>query len=103
MASEDHPNDDAPKQADPDLVASEIIVGSHAFRRGVSEVRTGRQPRFDDEVLVQDGMQWAYEWGRQFALIAPPDLPLISPDEGTLNPKAVYLFNIYRARGQICK
>ncbi|MBB5048160.1 hypothetical protein HNR60_002922 [Rhodopseudomonas rhenobacensis] len=92
-----------PKQAEPEPVASDVIVGSHAFRRGVAEVRTGRSPRFDDEVLAQDGMQWAYEWGRQFALLAPPDLPLISPDEGTLNPKAVYLFNIYLQRGQLCR
>ena len=96
-------SDSVPKQADPDLVSADIIVGSHAFRRGVSEVRTGRQPSYDDEVLAQDGMQWAYEWGRQFALLVPHDLPLISPDEGTINPRAVYLFNIYRARGQLCR
>ncbi len=97
------PKQALPKQAEPEQVASEVIVGSHAFRRGVAEVRTGRAPRFDDDVLAQDGMQWAYEWGRQFALLAPPDLPLISPDEGTLNPKAVYLFNVYLQRGQLCR
>jgi len=78
------------------------IVWNTAFRRGFAEARSGRQPKFDDELMFQDGLAWVYEWGRQFAILAPPDLPLVLPDEGALNPKAVELFREMVMQGEIC-
>jgi hypothetical protein len=94
--------DDVPSQADSRQASLSDIVWHAAFRRGVTEVRNGRHPRFDDDDAFHDGVAWVYEWGRQFAVLAPPDLPLVLPDEGALNPKAVELFRSFVSRGEIC-
>ncbi len=59
-----------------------------AFRRGVTDFRNGRPPRFNDP----DGAIWAwsYERGRQFAVLAPRNMPVVL--ERRLNPKAVTFF-----------
>jgi hypothetical protein len=63
------------------------IMRDPNFRRGVADYRRGIRPDFD----VDDGY-WAYERGRQWASIAPRDMPVTLPNERTLNPKAVQLF-----------
>jgi hypothetical protein len=63
------------------------------FRRGVEEVRAGAPPDFD----ASDN--WAYERGRQWALIAPRSMPLYVGNR--LNPKAVALFDAAYDRGWI--
>lgn len=79
------------------------IVWNSAFRRGFAEARSGRTPRhYDDEVMFQDGHAWVYEWGRQFAILAPNELQLVLPDEGALNPEAVALFREFVIQGEIC-
>jgi hypothetical protein len=80
----------------------EEIVWNTTFRRGFAEARSGRVPKFDDELMFQDGLAWVYEWGRQFAILAPADLSLVLPDEGALNPKAVALFREMVLQGEIC-
>ncbi|KIZ40998.1 MULTISPECIES: hypothetical protein [Rhodopseudomonas] len=92
-----------PPQADTFEAPLEEIVWNAAFRRGFAEVRAGRFPRFDDEIAFQDGLAFVYEWGRQFAILAPPDLPLVLPDEGALNPQAVALFRAFVSQGEICR
>jgi hypothetical protein len=94
---------DVPKQAETFEAPLDEIVWNAAFRRGFAEVRSGRHPRYDDEVVFQDGLAWVYEWGRQFAILAPSDLPLVLPDEGALNPQAVELFKAFVSQGEICR
>jgi hypothetical protein len=79
------------------------IVRNPLFRRGVAEVRAGEHPCFDDDEAYLDGFAWVYEWGRQFAVLAPPDLPLVLPQGRQLNPEAVELFEAYVKRGEICR
>jgi hypothetical protein len=93
---------DVRPQAETFQAPLEEIVWNTAFRRGFAEARSGRLPRYDDEVMFQDGLAWVYEWGRQFAILAPPDLPLVLPEEGALNPKAVELFREKIMQGEIC-
>ena len=58
-------------------------VMSHAdFRVGFADARAGRPPRFDDYA-----QRWEYERGRQFGIVAPPGLKIISGDK--LNPEAL--------------
>ena len=47
------------------------IVRSPYFAVGVEEVRRGLPPRFD---MMQQDAYWAYERGRQWAILAPKDL-----------------------------
>jgi hypothetical protein len=63
------------------------IIRSAAFARGVAEVRAGQPPRYDDE----GGDDWNYERGRQWAVAAPADLPLMIGRK--INPKAIKVFN----------
>jgi hypothetical protein len=93
---------DARPQAETFQAPLDEIVWNPTFRRGFAEARSGRSPRYDDEVMFQDGLAWVYEWGRQFAILAPPDLPLVLPDEGALNPEAVALFREMVMQGEIC-
>lgn len=93
---------DVRPQAETFQAPLEEIVWNTAFRRGFAEARSGRLPRYDDEVMFQDGLAWVYEWGRQFAFLAPTDLALVLPDEGALNPKAVELFREKIMQGEIC-
>ena len=70
------------KQANSYCASIHSIVVSHAFARGVEEVRAGLP--FNPDVD-----SWDYERGRCFGFIAPLDLPLRI---GTrLNPKALKL------------
>jgi hypothetical protein len=62
------------------------IMRSPAFARGVAEVRAGRPPQFDAE----NDPLWAYERGRQWAVAAPPTMPLMIGHR--LNPQAIKLF-----------
>jgi hypothetical protein len=65
------------------------IMRSATFRRGVSDVRAGRKPRFDEE--AEGPEPWWYEYGRQFGVLAPRDMPIVL--KGRLNPAAVRFFN----------
>jgi hypothetical protein len=60
----------------------EKIMRSAAFKRGVQDKREGRPP--------SDADDWDYERGRQWAAIAPADMPVTI--DGRLNPKAKRLF-----------
>jgi hypothetical protein len=57
---------------------------SKQFRRGVREVREGKAPRFDQED------NWSYEHGRQWAVFAPRDMPVMVGRQ--VNFKALMLF-----------
>jgi hypothetical protein len=61
------------------------IMRSAAFARGVADVRAGRPPRFDTED------NWEYERGRQWAIAAPPTMPLKIGCR--LNPDAIDVSN----------
>jgi hypothetical protein len=54
------------EQADIQNVTPRQIMASADFAQGVIDVRTGKPTRFDS---FDD--DWAYERGRQWALIAP--------------------------------
>jgi hypothetical protein len=47
-------------------VTTASIVRSPEFQLGVADVRARRPPRYDDS--------FEYEWGRQFAVVAPRNL-----------------------------
>jgi hypothetical protein len=70
------------KQAPCKPVTDQSIMRSGAFRRGVEEYRAGR--RFDDTYN-----DWNYERGRQWAAIAPRDLPVFIGRR--INPAALRL------------
>ena len=53
-------------QANTSKISDSAIIRSAAFRAGVYDARSGAPARFDD--YPND---WLYEWGRQFAFIAP--------------------------------
>jgi hypothetical protein len=65
------------------------IMCSEAFSRGVSDVRAGRPPQFDDP---REEDHWAYERGRIWAVLAPPDMPLFIGKR--VNKKALRIFDI---------
>jgi hypothetical protein len=67
------------------------IMRSADFRHGVADVRSGRPPRFDE--YAEGG--WLYEWGRQYGVLAPRRLEIMSATGKTLNPKALEVFNIH--------
>jgi hypothetical protein len=77
------------------IVSTEVLMRPDAFRRGVDEVRSGVAPDFD--APIDD--DWAYERGRQWALIAPRSMPLYIGNR--INPKAVALFDGAYRRGWI--
>jgi hypothetical protein len=70
-------------------VSFKTIMRSRAFRHGVADVRSGRPPRFDE--YAEGG--WFYEWGRQYGVIAPRRLEIMSATGKSLNPKALEVFN----------
>ncbi len=84
-----------PEQADTVLVSEESIVRSKEFNAGVADVRRGRAPRFDDPI----GRDWDYERGRQWALIAPMQMP--PKIDGKANPEAVKLLRLASRKGWI--
>jgi hypothetical protein len=61
------------------------IMLSDAFAEGVNDVRAGRPPRFDQ----MDS--WSYERGRQWAVAAPPTMP-VTLGRKKLNPEAIAVF-----------
>jgi len=65
------------------------IVCSQAFSRGVEDVRAGRPPEYDNQ--SKEGA-WAYERGRLWAVLAPPDMPLFIGKR--VNKKALKIFDI---------
>jgi hypothetical protein len=91
------------RQADTFEAPLNDIVRNPAFRRGFAEVRSGQHPSFDDDEAYLDGLAWVYEWGRQFAILAPPDLPLLLPKQRQPNPEAVELFETFVRSGEICR
>ena len=76
-------------QSETSPVSVKTIMRSVAFRHGVADARSGRSPRFDE---YADG-GWFYEWGRQYGVIAPRRLEIMSATGKTLNPKALEVFN----------
>jgi hypothetical protein len=65
-------------------ISISAIIRTKAFARGVADVRAGRSPQFDEE------NDWDYERGRQWAVIAPPTMPLMLGRR--VNPRAVAIF-----------
>jgi hypothetical protein len=81
-------------------VSNAAIMRSAAFRHGVEDVRAGKAPRFDSYPDTRHhraggtamvNAAWAYERGRQFAMIAPMSMPVFV--RGRLNPEALRLFD----------
>ena len=83
-----------PEQVKTHRVSIETIMRTTAFRRGVVDVRTGRKPRFDEEANGPSA-GWYYERGRQFASLAPRNLPIVLDQQ--LNPHAVEFFLPHKA------
>ncbi len=85
-------------QADGIFLSPEAFMSTDAFRRGFAEVRSRLRPRFDDDDVLSD--PYAYEAGRQFAILAPPELELIQMQG--INPQAVRLLSAFVDEGAIC-
>ena len=66
------------------------IMRTAAFARGVADVRASRPPRYDAFGDDDTSNAWNYERGRQWAVIAPLDLPLSR--NGRLNPAALAFY-----------
>jgi hypothetical protein len=62
------------------------IMSDPRFARGVADVRAGRGYSADYDTWATNS-QWAYERGRQWARLAPRNLPL--KINGELNPLAL--------------
>jgi hypothetical protein len=81
------------------------------FRQGVEDARAGRRPRFDGKGLVMmplegeepegelfSNLQWNYERGRQFGILAPRDLSVMIRTvrkRVCVNPAALRFFSRY--------
>ena len=65
------------------LTTARAIIRSAAFKRGVPDVRAGLPPRLEED-------DWYYEWGRQFAIIAPRNFALTNRNL----PRAEELFDV---------
>lgn len=85
-------------QADGIDLSPEAFMSTAAFQRGFVEARTFIGPRFDDDDVLAD--PYAYEAGRQFAILAPPDLELVQ--RHGINPDAIWLLSIFVNEGAIC-
>jgi hypothetical protein len=91
-------------QVETEHLGASYFLESRDFARGVEDVRAGRPPRFDEYAWDQGGTpatdrQWAYEKGRQFAIIAPKTMPLRT--NGKLNLDALRLLVAAINRGEI--
>jgi hypothetical protein len=73
------------KQADTEVVSTAAIMRHPSFLRGVQEYRARKRPQFECN-------DWEYEYGRQFAAIAPRNLKLFTAS-GALNRIAVAIYN----------
>jgi hypothetical protein len=80
-------------------VTVEWVMRHPDFRRGFSDYRRGRKPDFDDP---DRKWKWLYEWGRQFAAVAPRDMVIVLAKKRTLNPKAIKLFERSKFLEEIC-
>jgi hypothetical protein len=76
-------------QASTQPISYKAILRHRAFEEGFNEARAGGRPRFDS---FGPGEDWFYEWGRQFAHVAPRSMSLRI--NGRLNPTAVALFRL---------
>jgi hypothetical protein len=65
------PGDQIPTRS----VTIEEIMGQPQFVLGVSDARAGRRYRADYDLWTTNG-QWNYERGRQWAMLAPRNVPL---------------------------
>jgi hypothetical protein len=74
-----------PAQASTTSTSVLKIIRSRGFNEGVGDVRLGRAPRYDDPIA----RDWSYERGRQWATIAPEQMP--TKIGGKVNPEAVAL------------
>jgi hypothetical protein len=72
------------EQAERIPISIASVLRSADFQRGVAEYRARKKPDFEN---TSD----QYELGRQFAAIAPRDLP-ITTSSGRLNTKAVTIY-----------
>ena len=62
-------------------ISDTAIMRHPEFRQGVEDFRTRKRPDFDFDRhsgRYRDGDGWYYERGRQFAALAPRDLPITS-------------------------
>jgi hypothetical protein len=85
------------EQIDTYAVTTREIMSAPAFAAGVADVRAGKPARYD---AFADDAYWAYERGRQFALLAPRSMRL-RDDRNRLNWRAVLVFNEAYERGDI--
>ncbi len=81
-------------QAKTSTISDTGIIRSAAFRAGVDDARSGVPARFDD--FPND---WLYEWGRQFAFIAPLSQPLM--DGRRVHRGALHYLRRGFARGEL--
>lgn len=63
------------------------IMSRRAFARGVADARAGRGYPSNYDTWKETNDMWAYERGRQWARLAPRNLPLMI--NGKLNPLAL--------------
>jgi hypothetical protein len=61
------------------------IMSIREFALGVADVRAGRLPRFDAFAET-----WDYERGRQWAIAAPPTMPI--KVKGKVSFEAIHIF-----------
>ena len=76
-------------------VSVDWIMRQEAFRRGVEDRRAGLALRYRKD----DELHWEYERGRQWASLAPVDMPLRVG--GRIDPKALALYKAAKKRGYI--
>jgi hypothetical protein len=79
-----------PGQVNTHYVSAAAIMRTDAFRRGVEERRLGREPNYDQTVSINAA--WNYERGRQWAVVAPPGLPVLK--DNRVNPEALLEFRM---------
>jgi hypothetical protein len=77
------------------IVSTVSIMMRDNFQQGVDDVRLGRPARFDE----LDDDFWAYERGRQFAMVAPISMQVWIGNK--INPKAMRLYRAAKKRGII--
>jgi hypothetical protein len=74
-----------PEQVETIRVSVAAVMRTKAFQIGVAEVRNGQAPNYDRFVDST-----CYERGRQWAVLAPPDLPLLEGNR--VHPEAMRIF-----------
>jgi len=66
------------------------IMSRPTFALGVADARAGRPYHRDYDLWRDCNLRWSYERGRQWAAVAPRDVPL--KRNGKINPEAVSWF-----------